>query len=57
MAKRIVIAFALAAAAGAGFAQTTIGGATLIDTAAAINGIRQSHHLPHLRQRRRRRDR
>lgn len=38
MAKRIVIAVALAAAASAGFAQTTIGGATLIDTATVING-------------------
>jgi hypothetical protein len=38
MAKRIVIACALAAAASAGFAQTVIGGATLIDTATVING-------------------
>jgi hypothetical protein len=38
MAKRIVIACALAAAASTGFAQTIVGGATLIDTATVING-------------------
>ena len=38
MARRIVIACALAAAASTGFAQTIIGGATLIDTDTVING-------------------
>ena len=38
MFKRIFVAAALATAASAGFAQTTIGGATLIDTATVING-------------------
>ena len=38
MSKKGFIAAALVAASGAGFAQTTIGGATLIDTATVING-------------------
>lgn len=38
MLKRTFVAAALATAASAGFAQTTIGGATLIDTATVING-------------------
>ncbi len=38
MLKRCFIAAALAAASGAGFAQTVIGSATLVDTATVING-------------------
>ncbi len=38
MLKRLAIAAALAASASAGFAQTVIGGATLIDTATVISG-------------------